>query len=310
VSRAVTQAQRMRIIALPLTSGASSNGRHIYYHFQTPPRKDEHNNAQTQNIIKRATGKAADMWTGFGKAPVGSWKQRLFVYGERAVDRIDFQELALKSMDPSLGPKISNFGSPDVRFEEKSLPQIPLIHPTKLARTASPLTHLQQLVEKRIPTHRKGFYVWMLVSPLTAPFMIVPIIPNIPFFFCVWRSWHHYRAFKASSYLELLLKQGAIVPEVNFGLDKIYENCGRRLSQATSSSASTTPNSTNSTTTSNPPENHNVTNTSSAEANATEELILDREAVPDIVSYFDLPKSAESDLYRALDQTSNRLSKD
>lgn len=113
------------------------------------------------------------------------------------------------------------------------------------------------------------------------------------------------------------------MPEVNVGLDKIYDNCGRRLSQANSSSASTTPNSTNSTcvfsfsrahcftltlslATSNPPENHNVTNTSSAE----EELILDREAVPDIVSYFDLPKSAESDLYRALDQTSNRLSKD
>jgi len=242
------------------------------------------------------------MWAGFGKAPVGSWKQRLFTYGERVEDRIDFQELALKSMDPSLGPKIFNFGSPDVKFEEKDLPQIPLIHPTKLARTTSPLIHLQNLVEKRIPSHRKGFYLWMLVSPLTAPFMIVPIVPNIPFFFCVWRSWHHYRAYKASSYLDSLLHKGIIVPEVNIGLDRIYENCQRRLSQTphlppTASHEGDAQS------------NHTTTNTRSDEDRPAEELILDRDAVPDIISYFDLPKSAESDLYRALGQTSNRLTK-
>ncbi|KLO09062.1 hypothetical protein SCHPADRAFT_834439 [Schizopora paradoxa] len=288
--------QRMRILALPLTSHASSSGRHIYYHFQTPSRPGA-SSTQKPGLVKMATTKAAEMWAGFGKAPEGSWKQRLFVVGERAVDRIDFQELALKSMDPSLGPKISNFGSPDVKFEEKPIPQIPLVHPTKLASKSSPLVHLEQLLEKRIPSHRKGFYLWMLVSPLTAPFMIIPIIPNIPFFFCVWRSWHHYRAYKASSYLESLLKQGAIIPEANTGLDKIYENSRKRLTKASS-----TPDSPKS----NCPDDSQTT--PSDQNNVPEELILDREAVPHIVSFFDLPSSAESDLYRALDQTSNRLS--
>ena len=31
-----------------------------------------------------------------------------FLYGERLVDRLDFEELALKSLDPSLGPKFSD----------------------------------------------------------------------------------------------------------------------------------------------------------------------------------------------------------
>jgi len=224
------------------------------------------------------------------------------VYGERVVDRIDFQELALKSMDPSLGPKISDFGSLGVKFEEKDLPRIPLIHPTNLAQTTSPLSHLQQLVEKRIPTHRKGFYLWMLLTPLTAPFKLIPIIPNIPFFFCVWRSWHHYRAYKASSYLESLLRQGAIVPEVNVGLDQIYENCRHRLSQASSTGS-------NSNNPAGTTDAHGA-DTAKVKDGATEELILDREAVPDIGSYFDFPKGAESDLYRALEQTSNTLLKE
>ena len=30
------------------------------------------------------------------------------MYGERLVDRLEFEELALKSIDPSLGPKLSD----------------------------------------------------------------------------------------------------------------------------------------------------------------------------------------------------------
>ena len=37
-------------------------------------------------------------------------QQRLYVYGERIVDRIEYEELALKSMDTTLGPKLSELG--------------------------------------------------------------------------------------------------------------------------------------------------------------------------------------------------------
>lgn len=75
------------------------------------------------------------------------------------------------------------------------------------------------MLQKRGPVHRKGFLFWMLISPLTAPFMLIreltplflassllnvlfptAIIPNLPFFFCVWRSYHHYRG------MELLVR--------------------------------------------------------------------------------------------------------
>ena len=35
------------------------------------------------------------------------------------MDRIEFEELSLKSMDPSLGPRLSSFGKPGVEIEKR-----------------------------------------------------------------------------------------------------------------------------------------------------------------------------------------------
>ena len=35
------------------------------------------------------------------------------------MDRIDFEELALKSMDPTLGPSIVHYGQPNVEVKEE-----------------------------------------------------------------------------------------------------------------------------------------------------------------------------------------------
>lgn len=46
---------------------------------------------------------------------------RVFNYGERLIDRLDFEELALKSLDPSLGPKIT---SPRTAGRDVQQPQV------------------------------------------------------------------------------------------------------------------------------------------------------------------------------------------
>ena len=58
---------RMRIIAIPLTSDPS---RATYYHFQTPKPSD----TAKPSLLKKVTGKVADLWAGFGRSPEGSWK--------------------------------------------------------------------------------------------------------------------------------------------------------------------------------------------------------------------------------------------
>ncbi|KAH9969574.1 mitochondrial K+-H+ exchange-related-domain-containing protein [Russula dissimulans] len=279
----------MRIIALPLTSPVRGPGHTkvpsplVYYHFQMPPKAEN----KRGGWVDWATGKAASVWAKFGKAPENSWKFKIFTYGERLVDRVDFEELALKGVDPSMGPKLSHPRSPSE--EQKKTALIPLVHPKIVG--ISPLAHLETILTRRTPRHRKGFYMWMLLAPLTTPFIVIPVIPNLPFFFCVWRSWSHYRAYKASDYLQSLLQRGAIVPHHDANLDGIYAKHAH-------SNASRD-------------ETVSVSGTKKDEEGRAEEkkVLLRRDAVPHVLELYGLPESAASDIYRAVGQASARLSK-
>jgi len=230
----------MRIIALPLARPKippdpglkphavfNPNRMLIYYHFDLS--QGDAVNKDDQSAIKRTvkwvSTKAADLWAGFGKAPEGSWKAsllpgihlppphecvvqlRTYELGERIIDRIDFEELALKGVDPTLGPSIPN---PDITGQankvdhlEKQTPrevlrvslitaylsvhsyprQIPLVYPPSIYASLPSMgvnevshpsvVHLRTLLTSREPRHRRGFWMWMAIAPLTAPLIIV-----------------------------------------------------------------------------------------------------------------------------------------
>ncbi|KAI0366671.1 hypothetical protein BV20DRAFT_971606 [Pilatotrama ljubarskyi] len=187
-------------------------------------------------------------------------------------------------------------------FNIRAALQIPLVYPPSAC--TSPLPHLQSLVEKRTPRHKKGFIVWLAVSPLTAPFALIPIIPNFPFFFCVWRSWSHYRAYKASQYLEGFLRQGAIVPQTSPELDVIYAKYAPKPLPAPSSEKSPPPSEHSS-----PPEGGEKDEHTAAGEVAGAQLLLTKEAVPELQKILDLPEDSTfaSDVYRALEQARLRL---
>lgn len=182
-----------------------------------------------------------------------------------------------------MGPKLSHPRSPSE--EQKKAAFIPLVHPKSVS--PPPLAHLESLLSRRTPRHRKGFYTWVLLTPLTAPFMLIPVIPNLPFFFCVWRSWSHYRAYKASDYLHSLLQRGAIVPHSSTELDDIY------VAHAPTDKLGNTIKS-------------GVGEEEDGEKRE-KKVLLQHEAVPRILELFGLPKSAASNIYRAIEQASHRL---
>ncbi|KAH9890109.1 mitochondrial K+-H+ exchange-related-domain-containing protein [Cubamyces lactineus] len=322
IARSATRS--MRIIALPLTPPckpiSGKTAEHLtYYHFITPP--DNRKSTWSKWIV----AKASDLWAGLGKAPEGNWKRRAFLYGERLVDRLDFEELALKSLDPSLGPRLSNIVHTS-KEKEKATPQIPLIYPPSAC--TSPLPHIQSLLAKRTPRHKKGFWFWLAISPLTAPFALIPIIPNFPFFFCVWRSWSHYRAYKASQYLEGFVKQGAIIPQTSPELDAIYAKYAPAPLPSPSPDSEKPPP---------PPSEHARAASSPSEAGEAGEpapehaqqgqqgqqgqeetaaasaygprLLLRKEAVPELQKLLELPEDSTfaADVYRALEQARLRL---
>lgn len=74
-----------------------------------------------------------------------------------------------------------------------------------------------------MPPPRRGL---IRSSPLTWPFAIIPIIPNFPLFYVLWRAWSHYKAWRGALYLENLLKMGMIVEQPSKELDRVYQSRG------------------------------------------------------------------------------------
>jgi hypothetical protein len=49
---------------------------------------------------------------------------KTYQFGEKLVDRMEFEELALKSIDPSLGPSITQLKRSPVLNEKEELPKV------------------------------------------------------------------------------------------------------------------------------------------------------------------------------------------
>ena len=134
------------------------------------------------------------------------------------------------------------------------------------------------------------------------------IIPNLPFFFCVWRSWSHYRgtlssfhlfpfpltntsspAWRASQYLQSLIDSGAIHPEPSEALEILYRSYRPAPREQPTK------------------EQEAEGKIIAARANPDVDLLLSKDSVPAVLQILNLKPSAEADLYRALEQARLRL---
>ena len=80
------------------------------------------------------------------------------------MNRIEYEEFALKSVDPALGPAAPS-------SQKTDSPPLPVLYPASYH--SSPIAHLRTFLADRIPKHRRGMYTWLLLSPLTFPLTII-----------------------------------------------------------------------------------------------------------------------------------------
>lgn len=164
------------------------------------------------------------------------------------------------------------------------------------------------------------------------------IIPNIPFFFCAWRSWSHYRglhrshllsryrwyelnhnfpiAYRSSQYLSSLIDQGLVRPEPSQELDEVYRSLfpsassirdGPSISVPTSSLED--PESTGDPHL-DPPSSTTTGTACDNDGDVVRQVLLTREVVPRILELFDLPESTAGDIYRAIQQVNTRVAQE
>ncbi|KAJ7223997.1 hypothetical protein C8J57DRAFT_233408 [Mycena rebaudengoi] len=109
----------MRIIALPLTQlnasrGSAAAGKMLtFYNYKIIPAvRPKKPSGAPRTFLTRwlpdegVTTWASNKWATFGTAEKGTMKLRAFQVGERLMDRLDFEESNLKTIDVSTAPSI------------------------------------------------------------------------------------------------------------------------------------------------------------------------------------------------------------
>jgi len=274
----------VRLLALPLCRRRGDSTRELIYFYAHIPVSvtKAASSGSSQSYLTRATNFGANQWTKLGKAKKDSWLNKIYVFGERLMDRIAFEEWALKALDPALAPRPWKSAKPSAE-DSPSRGQVPLHFPKSIVSEDHLSSHLKKLLAYRQPHHRHRMWMNLGAVPLCLPFALIPIVPNFPAFWFTWRSWSHWRAWKASEYLEQLRSRGQLQLIPSKELDSIY-------SLNNQMSTSSNPKSTESTTEDEEPA-----------------LLLQPERIPELIRTMSLNESAEGDLRRAVEQVGVRL---
>lgn len=181
----------MRLIAVPLARARPSSHPISTFVAQTASRAAEkaaaaaaakqQNDASKPPLSTRLLNKASAFWIDLGRTDQTStfdWKRRTYVLGERLMDRIEYQEWALKGIDPAMGPlrHESKAKQADVAAADTGIPKldhIPLLYPPSLLEPQRLLKSLKNLTDHRTPHHYRRFWYCVVGMPITIPFALV-----------------------------------------------------------------------------------------------------------------------------------------
>ncbi|KAI0428296.1 mitochondrial K+-H+ exchange-related-domain-containing protein [Xylaria sp. FL1042] len=177
--------------------------------------------SEKQPLVDKVTLRAAKLWAGWEKKESG-WQKSVVKYGNRALSRIPFEEWGLKSV-PTLSTR---------RREEELIGKEK--HHLIFPESVIPATRAPEVLH-RLATEREGLHrsrmIWCFVGmPISAPFALVPIIPNLPFFYLVYRAWSHYRALAGGKHLQWLLSNKFFTLSPSETMDAVFSRHPRSSS--------------------------------------------------------------------------------
>ncbi|OGE56346.1 hypothetical protein PENARI_c003G02616 [Penicillium arizonense] len=211
----------MRLFLIPI-----STSRVLIY--ARPLQKDM---AKELSVLDRVTTKAAETWAKWEEAEKG-WKKHLVTWGNRVQQRIPYEEWGLKSI-----PSFETQKRLDNSHGEN---KIDVLFPGNAVRQETITSLLRTIATERQELHKKKMMWSLFLAPVTAPFGLVPVIPNIPFFYVAYRGWSHWRALNGSKHLEHLVEKNLLNPISFPALEQLY---AKRASRALDSAKIDTPHS-------------------------------------------------------------------
>ncbi|KAI9751880.1 MAG: hypothetical protein M4579_005862 [Chaenotheca gracillima] len=254
--------------------------------------------AERETLVDKATTRASRLWLNWEKADKG-WKKSVTAYGNKLLERIPYEEWALKSVPPlSARRKQVDAGGQGAAAGERDT--VDVVFPPSVVRGGE----VMQGIMRRLATDRQGLHrkrlIWSVLGmPITAPVALIPIIPNIPFFYLVYRAWSHWRALSGSKHLEYLLDNSLITPSPTPALDAIYASISpSKLPPSPANSDTSSVTSSSSTT--------STDRLVEEDAEEQEVMVLDHPGGKAVAEVLDVPE-LNVELSRAITQVSEAL---
>ncbi|XP_061340912.1 uncharacterized protein C23H3.12c [Gastrolobium bilobum] len=137
-------------------------------------------NAKAELCADYIANKMNKAWIGLEKAPDGSFKNKIHGLGLWLLSRVKPSEIFLKSIP-------------------KEVTSVEVIYPSSL-NAQLVRRRLRHIAMRGTIIHRKYFYGSISLIPLTSAFSVLPL-PNVPFFWVLFRSYSHWRALQGSEKL-------------------------------------------------------------------------------------------------------------
>lgn len=146
----------MRIFLLPLTTRQAL----VYCQRIT------HKPVDQRTIFDRITRKATDTWAKWEAAEKG-WQKKVVVYGNRALQRIPYQEWSLKSFPATNANLQAKQLTDDNKFD--------VVFPKNFMNQEDVPKVLSRLARERKTLHFNRFIGSMVAMPFTIPFALIPM---------------------------------------------------------------------------------------------------------------------------------------
>ncbi|GIC91813.1 mitochondrial K+-H+ exchange-related family protein [Aspergillus udagawae] len=169
--------------------------------------------AKELSVLDRVTNKAAETWAKWEEADKG-WKKHLVTWGNKVQQRIPFEEWGLKSI-----PSLKAQRRLDKSSETK---KVDVLFPGNAIKADKLRSILRKIATERQDLHRRKMWWSLIAAPFTAPVALIPVVPNIPFFYLAYRGWSHWRALNGSKHLEYLVEKDLLKPISFPGLEQLY----------------------------------------------------------------------------------------
>lgn len=161
------------------------------------------------SLDERVVSRFSKLWQGWEQADKG-WKKQVITYTNLLFKRIPFEEWGLKTL-PTLSAKTV-----------KNAVRATVLYPDSFTSPTTISNVLQKLATERQGLHRQKLLYNCLGMPIALPFGLIPVLPNFPFLYLVFRAYSHYKALNGSRYLEFLIKKDMVDFKPSEELNRLY----------------------------------------------------------------------------------------